>query len=78
MILFSLGKPKIMKCWKYQKFGTLRFVFYILPLTRHISCKLFPLIFSNIEDIARDAGSIDVEEDVLFRKCCLTRIIFIT
>lgn len=25
--------------------------------------------FSNIEDITRDAGSFDVDEDVLFRKC---------
>ena len=54
----------------------MNFEICILPLTRHILYKLFLLIFSNIEDIARDAGSIDVEEDVLFRKCCLTRIIF--
>lgn len=31
---------------------------------------------SNIEDISRDAGSMDVEEDVLLRECGLTFLDF--
>lgn len=36
----------------------------------------FLISFSNIEDIAREAGSIDAEEGVLFRKCLFFAIYF--
>lgn len=32
-------------------------------------CLIVTLICSNVEDVARDAGSIDVDEDMFLRKC---------
>lgn len=41
---------------------------YIIVLTFFIYCFGWCAICSNIEDICRDAGSVDVEEDILLRK----------
>lgn len=50
------------------------------PTYHSVSLILFEVVllaYSNIEDITREAGSMDVEEDVLLRKCDPSTLFFL-